>query len=103
MDSDFGAAWTKGEGNMLKLCRKLNNNAMVRLQQYQLIALRAPLSAEPDEKQFLTEVQEANSMPPGTIMAMQWVKPIYRQSPNQITAHIILTINDANKANRLVF
>lgn len=102
MDSDFGAAWTKGEGNMTGLCKRLNDNATVRPRHYQLIALRAPLSAEPEDKQFITEVQEANGLPMGTITAMRWAKPIYRRSPNQITAHIILTINDANEANRLL-
>lgn len=102
MDSDIGAAWTKGDGNMTRLCKKLNDNATVRPRHYQLIALRAPLTAEPENKHFITEVLEANSLPTGTITAMRWAKPIYRRSPNQVTAHVILTVNDANEANRLL-
>ncbi|KAF8154925.1 hypothetical protein B0H34DRAFT_660643 [Crassisporium funariophilum] len=102
MDSDYGAAWTKGAGNMARLCKRLNDKATVRPRLYQLIAFKAPLSAEPEEKQFITEVEEANGLPEGTITAMRWAKPIYRRSQKQISAHVLFTVNDANEANRLL-
>ncbi|KAH9479597.1 hypothetical protein JR316_0008192 [Psilocybe cubensis] len=75
-DSDFGAAWMQTDNNQRNLCKHIGKDVTTKKRTYKLIAMRVPLSAEPEDAEFLREVEEANRVDEGTIISMRWAKKI---------------------------
>jgi hypothetical protein len=48
------------------------------------------------------EIREANSLEPTTVVSAKWAKAINRRTPNQRTAHLLLTLDNTNTANRAI-
>jgi hypothetical protein len=48
------------------------------------------------------EITELNGMNEDDIVALRWAKPVNRRSPGQRTAHLIVTMNDIETANRAI-
>jgi hypothetical protein len=102
MDSDEATNWLTGQENRNKFCAKLGPEISFRTRAHSLIAYNVPLGLSPEDDGHRQEICEANSMDPNTITTMRWVKPIHRRSKEQRTAHIILTFNNADAANRSI-
>jgi hypothetical protein len=103
MDSDTATAWLSEHENQGKLCNKIGQGVSFRTRAYSLIAFNVPLGLTPEDDGHHQEVCKTNSLDPNTISLMRWVKPVHRRSKEQRTAHIILTINNADStANRAI-
>jgi hypothetical protein len=102
MDSDTATAWISEKENQIKFCAKLGPEVVFKTRAHNLIAFNVPLALSPEEDEHRQEVCEENSLDPNTITAMRWVKPVHRRSKEQRTAHLILTFNNADAANRAI-
>lgn len=102
MDSDLATKWLAEAENRDKLCKKIGPGVVFRSRVHNLIAFNVPLGISPDDQNHRTEVCEANNLDKDTITAMKWIKPVHRRSPTQRTAHLILTFNSADAANRAI-
>ncbi|PPQ84271.1 hypothetical protein CVT25_013228 [Psilocybe cyanescens] len=101
-DSDYGAAWGRKEENIAQLCKAIGEGVETKRRTYHLIAKFVPLSAEPEDPNFIEEVEESNRMEAGVITSMRWAKAIERRKEHQKWAHIILTTDNVNEANRMI-
>ena len=102
VDSDTAATWLLEQENRDKTCKKIGPGVSFRSRVHNLIAFNVPLGISPENKNHCQEICEANSLDPDTIVTMRWVKPIHRRSQEQRTAHLFLTFNNADAANRAI-
>ena len=102
LDSDEATTWFLNQENRTKVCGKIGPTVVCRTRLYSLIAFNVPLDINPDDHAHRQEVNEANNLDQEIITAMRWAKPPNRRSPAQRTAHLILTFNNADAANRSI-
>ena len=102
LDSDEATAWFQKAENRSNFCCKIGPNVASRTRIHNLIAFNVPLTISPEEIGHQQEICEANNMEKETITTMRWAKPINRRSPNQRTAHLIITFSNADTANRAI-
>ena len=102
LDSDEATAWFQKSDNHTKFCQKIGPNVVTRTRIHNLIAFNVPLSINPEDKSHKQEICEANNLERDSIVTMKWAKPINRRSPTQRTAHLFLTFNNADAANRAI-
>ena len=103
MDLDVGAAWMKVNTNSWSFCDTLGPGISVRQQLYSVFAYNASMVLDPDNKDHLKEIAEANDIQEESLIAMRWVKPLNCQDrPDQQTAHLILTFSSVDNANRAI-
>ena len=102
MDTDAATIWMSNMENRTSLCSKIGPTATFRSRVHNLIAFNVPLGLNPEDQKHRQEVCEANSLENEVISAMRWVKPVHRRTQTQRTAHLILTFNSADAANRAI-
>jgi hypothetical protein len=101
-DTDATAVWLANTTNQRKICELIGPSAEFRTRSYNLIALNVPIDINPDEANHRQEITEANDLDTLTITTAKWAKAVDRRSPNQRTAHLLLTFNSAEAANRAI-
>jgi hypothetical protein len=101
-ENDETANWLSDQNNQRQICDKIGSNAEFRNRTYNIIAFNVPLAMNPDNTDHRTEICEANNLDGSTIISAKWAKPVERRSPNQRTAHLFLTLNNADAANRTI-
>jgi hypothetical protein len=101
-DSDEVAVWLSNKTNQRKLCDGIGSNAEFRTRSYSTIALNVPIVLNPENASHRLEICEANSLESTTITAIRWAKAIERRSTNQRTAHLFITFDNAEAANRAI-
>jgi hypothetical protein len=102
MDSDNATLWMTDQENRNQLCTKIGPGVLFRTRVHNLIAFNVPLDISPEDPIHRQEVCEVNSLDPNTITAMKWIKPVHRRSQTQRTAHLNITFNNADAANRVI-
>lgn len=102
MDSDNATTWMTDQENRNKFCVKIGPGVTFRSRVHSLIAFNVPLGINPEDKNHQDEVCEVNSLDPGVITTMRWAKPVQRRTPDQRTAHLLLTFNNPDAANRAI-
>ena len=102
MNTDKSATWLSDSSNQRKLCDRIGSNTEFRTRAYNVMAFNVPLIINPDDEAHRSEICETNDIEPGTITASKWAKAIEKRSPNQRTAHLFITFNSADAANRAI-
>jgi hypothetical protein len=102
MDSDASTTWMSDQENRSKICEKMGPGVAFRARVHNLIVFNVPLGINPEDESHRHEVCEANTLEKETITAMRWAKPVNKRAPTQRTAHLILTFNNADAANRVI-
>jgi hypothetical protein len=102
MDSNAATKWLIEGENRARICNKIGPGVVFRSRVHNLIAFNVPLGITPEDQNHRIEVCEANNLDKDTIMAMKWIKPVHRRSSTQRTAHLTLTFNSADAANRAI-
>jgi hypothetical protein len=101
-DTDAAASWLSNVANQRRLCDRIGSNAEFRTRPFSIIAFNVPTDINPDEVNHRQEINEVNDLEAPTISTIKWAKAIDRRSPNQRTAHLLLTFNNADAANRAI-
>lgn len=102
MDTDKAVTWLMDNVNQHKLCDKIGSNAEFPTRTFNIIAFNIPITISPEEASHWTEICEANGLEPTTIISAKWAKAVNRSSPNQRTAHLLLTFDNTDVANRAI-
>jgi hypothetical protein len=101
-DTDETANWLACAENQRKLCDKIGANVEFRYRSYNIIAFNVSTAINPGDDEHRQEICEANNLEPSTITSARWAKAVERRTPNQRTAHLLLTFNNATAANRAI-
>jgi hypothetical protein len=102
MEDDYAAGWVSKPENQFSLCVEIGPDVVVKPHVYSVIALNAPLTINPDSREHQTEIGEVNHFGPEKLAAIRWVKPITRRTPEQKSAHLLLSFTDVSTANRAI-
>ena len=102
MENDAGARWMGNTANTAALCEEMGEGIAMKARTHGLIAYNVPIIFDPDNRNHIEEVCEANCLPKGALAGARWLKPIGRRSPTQRTAYLILTLTDIDTANRAI-
>ena len=102
MESDEATVWLTNTDNRSKFNEKIGPNVNFCSRVHSLIAFNVPLAINPEDPKHRQEVCEANNIENDVMSAARWAKPINRRSPEQRTAHLILTFTSADAANRAI-
>jgi hypothetical protein len=101
-DNDEAANWLTIEENQHRLCERIDINAEFRTRSFNIIAFNVSIALEPEKADHRQEISEANDLEPGTITSAKWAKAIDKRAPTQRTAHLLLTLNNIEAANRAI-
>ena len=101
-DTDGLAKWMSDPINMVELCAMLGVGVTFRMRRYMVMAFNVPLNIDPTNCAHLEEINSVNDLGDDTIAEMRWAKPIERRSPNQKSAHLILSYSNPEAANRAI-
>ena len=102
MDTDKAASWLSNTDNQKRVCDCIGDNTSFKPRTFDIIAFNIPFSIDPTNDAHRQEINEVNNMDLNTIPKIRWAKAIDKRSPTQKTAHLILTTNNANMANRAI-
>jgi hypothetical protein len=103
VDSDELAKWLTNGVNRAELCGKLGDRVTFRPRRYNVLVFNVPLTIDPTNPVHREELNEVNGTGDiNSILALRWAKPINRRSPNQRSAHLVLTFTDPKAANRAI-
>jgi hypothetical protein len=102
MESDEATAWFADKENRTNFGNKIGPSIKFCSRVHNLIVFNVPLALDPDDPKHRQEICEANNLDQDTIPAARWAKPINRRSPEQRTAHLIVTYANADAANRAI-
>ena len=101
-ESDEAATWLLNKSNQRRLCDAIGSNTEFRTRAYNTIALNVPIALNPEEAGHRLEICEANNLELSNITTIRWAKAIERRSPSQRTAHLYITFDNADAANRAI-
>ena len=101
-DNDETASWLAKEANQGRICELIGANAEFRTRTFNIIAFNVPLAINPESVSHRTEICEANDLDSSTITSARWAKAPERRAPNQRTAHLLLSLNNVDAANRAI-
>jgi hypothetical protein len=101
-DTDEVANWLSSSANQGRICDRLGAKAEFRGRNYNVIVFNVPLAINPEEEGHRLEICETNGLEPTTIVSAKWAKAVNKRNLNQRTAHLLLTFDDANAANRVI-
>ena len=101
-DTDGLAKWLSDPVNMVELCTNLGDGVTFRSRRYNVMAFNVPLNLDATNQVHREEINETNDLGDNTIAEMRWAKPIERRSPNQKTAHLVLSYSNPAAANRAI-
>jgi hypothetical protein len=101
-DTDEVASWLSSSANQGRICDRLGAKAEFRGRNYNVIVFNVPLAINPEEEGHRLEICETNGLEPTTIVSAKWAKAVNKRTLNQRTAHLLLTLDNANAANRVI-
>lgn len=102
MESDEATSWLADKDNRKDFASKIGPTVKFCSRVHNLIVFNVPLALDPENPKHRQEICEANNLDQDTISAAKWAKPINRRTPEQRTAHLIVTYTNADAANRAI-
>jgi hypothetical protein len=102
LDSDDSTTWMTNQENRNKFSQKIGPNVVFKTRAHSIIAFNVPIAINPENEEHRKEICEANNLEHDVITTMRWIKPLNRRTPEQRTAHLILTLSSADTANRAI-
>jgi hypothetical protein len=100
--SKEAAEWFRQPVITKNLLPKIDSSATLKARNFQILVPRVPVIFEPDNKASICELEEQNSMSEGSLPKARWIKPIYRRTLGQHSAHLALSVSTPEDANTLI-
>jgi hypothetical protein len=102
VDSDSSAKWFTDSINRVEFCGLLGDHVSFRTRAFNVLAFNVPLTVDPRDFNHRAEINEVNDLEDLAITALRWAKPLNRRSPQQKSAHLVLTFNSSEAANHAI-
>jgi hypothetical protein len=100
--SKEAAEWFRQPVITKNLLPKIDSSATLKARNFQILVPRVPVIFEPDNEASICELEEQNSMSEGSLPKARWIKPIYRRTLGQHSAHLALSVSTPEDANTLI-
>ena len=102
VDSDDAAKWFANGVNTAEFCSFIGDCVGCKARTFNVLAFNSPLNIDIRDDKHRVEIIEANGLEENTILALRWAKPPTRRSPQQRSAHLVLSFANADSANRAI-
>ncbi|KAG1867706.1 hypothetical protein F4604DRAFT_1584980 [Suillus subluteus] len=102
LNSVESAAWFNISANHSKFLDEFSIEVVIRERAYHIIVENVPINFIPEQLAALADIEKKAGLKPKSITKARYIKPISRCSPEQQTAHVILTLNTKEGANQVV-
>ena len=100
--TDEAASWLRIGENFTSFLSKINLEGNYCPRNYTVMANFVPTTFDPEKESDLSEFAEANNLPREKIVRMRWIKPMSRRHDRQTSAHLLVTVRNADTANQLI-
>ncbi|KAH8985500.1 hypothetical protein EDB86DRAFT_2768780, partial [Lactarius hatsudake] len=87
------AEWLRQLHIEFNLLPKINSSATVKERSFQILVPRVPVIFDPENNDYLWEIEEGNNINRKSLQKAKWIKPLYRRAMGQKFAHLTLSIN----------
>jgi hypothetical protein len=101
-ESKETAEWFKQPEITSSILPKIDSSATLKERTFQILVPRVPVIFDPDSKESLCELEEQNNIKEGGLRKARWIKPTYRRTLGQHTAHLALSVGSPKMANILI-
>ena len=101
---DEGAKWLtqqKHADAFISALGKDGGGTQFKKRNHLVITYYVLLNLNTDSPEHLKEIEEVNSIQPGALINLHWIKPPARRVPTQTCGHLILMFADPDAANRV--
>jgi len=102
LDSTESVQWFNTPANRSNFLERFGADILIKDRTFQVIVENVPLSFTPEDQITLRDIEKKAGIKPNSITKARYIKPPQRRSPNQRTAHIILTLNSKEAANHSI-
>jgi hypothetical protein len=102
VDSDIAAKWYANLNNRINLCGMIGEDVTFRARAFNVLAFNVPLTIDISDIKHVEEINEVNDLEDYSVTAIRWAKPTNRRSPQQKSAHLVLTFANPDAANRAI-
>jgi len=102
MASAEAAGWVRDPIRKLILTESLGGNVQVKDRMYNLLIPFVPITTRTDNKATLRNIERTNNIPTNSIIQMKWIKDPHWHKVNQRVAHMLMSLNTPQAANKLI-
>ena len=102
VDSDHAANWCTNKVNRVEFCTVVGEGVSFRTRAFNVLAFNVPLTIDPRDPSHCAEINEVNDLEDYAVSTIRWAKPLNRRSPQQRSAHLVLTFGNPEAANRAI-
>ncbi|KAF8515306.1 hypothetical protein JB92DRAFT_2573786, partial [Gautieria morchelliformis] len=102
LDSEEAATWINEAQHRIQFTTALAPEARIKTRLYPLMIQFVPLHFVPDRDNELRHIESTNRLPHGAIDRAKWLKPANHHSPSQTCRHVLITLNSAETANKVL-
>ena len=102
LNSKEAAAWLKDPVKEYNFLDKFAVGSSIRNRDFNVLLRWVPIIFGPEDRMNHREIEEGNELPAHSIQKARWIKPINRRKVGQSRAHIILTLDSAEIANKII-
>lgn len=99
-NSAEAAAWVNSPQNRERFAATLDSDVVVKSRTYTCLMKFVPCNFGADSPAALFEVEETNGLEVGAIARARWLKAPGKRAPTQTVAHLVLTFNTPEAANK---
>ncbi|KAH8092208.1 hypothetical protein BXZ70DRAFT_876429, partial [Cristinia sonorae] len=99
MGTSEAAQWLMKPDIKTTLLEKYDANSTATGRQFTILCEYVPTSLDLDSPTWSTQVEMKNDIASNTILEGKWVKKVERRNEGQRTAHLFLTLTNADIAN----
>lgn len=104
METAEAAAWLKGNDVMDRFIAKYGGKSIIKNRAFTVVIEYVPVTIDLEENPQDTYhiLEKANNLQPLSILNAKWIKPPYRRTRGQRTAHLIMGFKSQDAANQSI-
>ncbi|TDL17161.1 hypothetical protein BD410DRAFT_730406 [Rickenella mellea] len=97
MSTPKAAAWLKSKDVMKAFLESFGGTSIIKERAYTVIAEFVPVTLDLNDADTCAQIEKDNNLPSLSILSTKWIKPVYKRSQTQRTAHLIIALNHPNQ------
>ncbi|KAG1847161.1 hypothetical protein DFJ58DRAFT_639389, partial [Suillus subalutaceus] len=102
LNSKNSAEWFNTPSNRSNFLERFGTNVAIKDRSFHVLMENIPITFVSDSTAAIADIEKKAGLTLKSIIKARYIKPIARRSPNQRTAHVILTFKTRESANQAI-